>query len=383
MKFRRSQLKYLLVFLITCFTQVQLDALGATCTYECKAGEYIRQSVCTKCDKEFIANYLVGLLGGHTDVYSESKKYYCEKYKVSVQRDEDKPCDDKVKKQAYGHNIRECAGGTVANSDYSGCVEAEDKSKNYSGCVDPAPDELLAGNIGVLCKRGYFLPDGSRKCCPCNDTNLNKIKDILEKNFASTGFDVSRAYCPDKCLAWFNENTTSCVQFCEEPKTVNANHTACVTKTTVTSSSEQSTTEATEISCPDGQVEKNGKCVAAKACAAGQIWNPQTGKCEACNSHVEWINYANENRMFCPGVTNTKLPVLQQLKKCPKGAWPNTGLTGCDCRWGTKDGDTCKNMTISASDLQYGPKGKSAPLVEQCWTKSTPTTYKKCMGFDD
>lgn len=135
--------------------------------------------------------------------------------------------------------------------------------------------------------------------------------------------------------------------------------------------------------CPSGQVEENNKCVTPIMCVAGQIWNSQAGKCEACTSKAEWINYAEENRMYCPGVRDTNLPVLQQLKKCPNGAWPNASLTDCDCRWGTKDGDTCKNMSISANDLQYGPNGKSAPLFKQCWTKSTPATYKKCMGFDD
>lgn len=86
--------------------------------------------------------------------------------------------------------------------------------------------------------------------------------------------------------------------------------------------------------------------------------------------------------MYCPEVRDTSLSVYKQFKKCPKGAWPNHDFSDCDCRWGTKDGDRCKNITISATDLQYGPKGKSAPLFKQCWTKSTEATYKKCMGFD-
>ena len=361
----RCATKVVLAFFVMCFTHVRLDA--ATCTYECNAGYYVLQGVCKECNEEFIANYLVGVLGAHSDVYSAAKKYYCEHHKVSVSKDADKPCSNDIKKKAYGHNIRECAGGMVANTTHSGCVEAEDTSKNYSGCVDPAPEEMVAGGTGVICKAGYFLPDGSRKCCPCNDKNLEKIKTILEKNFASTGFDVSKAYCPDNCLAFFDENTTSCVQFCEEPKSINNNHTACVTKTTVTSTttSSSTTTETKTLVCPAGQVWVNGQCV-------------------LCTSKAVWISYANENRMYCPGVTDTSLPILQQLKNCPKGAWPNSDLTDCDCRWGTKakNGDSCQG-TLYHDDLYYGPDGKNTKLFKQCWTKVSEKAYKKCMGFDN
>ena len=115
------------------------------------------------------------------------------------------------------------------------------------------------------------------------------------------------------------------------------------------------------------------------------------GKRVKCNSNTNWVQYANEHRMYCPGVyfndpqfNNIVNKPLLQLKKCPSGSWPNDDLTGCVCAYkGTMKDDKCENMQLSNDDLYYGPKGKNAPLHKQCWTKTTDAAYKACMGSDN
>ena len=276
--------------------------------------------------------------------------------------------------------VKTCAKGTqiVSNNGQSCVTCPSGKSKDYTECeqlettddkIKKLADRTLSCNAGfyMMTKQEYIgrLQDNSSKSSLGNQTTS-----LEQVPYCMSCFDYGTNYsgykCPGVASRYLDEEEHG-KEYCPSGQvTTRENPTTCIDKPTSSSStsySEQTTSESTSLTCPAGQVWVNGACV-------------------LCTSNPGWVNYANENRMFCPGVTNTKLPVLQQLKKCPKGAWPNTGLTGCDCRWGTKDGDTCKNMTISASDLQYGPKGKSAPLFKQCWTKSTPATYKKCMGFD-
>lgn len=160
----------------------------------------------------------------------------------------------------------------------------------------------------------------------------------------------------------------------------------CEGKADTTSSSEQTTTETTEPEFFYGKVNTSGLVGMGKAtCDAGQVWD--NGKCVSCTSKSEWVNYANENRMYCAGVKNISVIGLQlqdQLTKCPAGMWPTDGLKDCECGYGlTKKFGKCVG-SLSYDDMYYGPHGKNAPLFKQCWTKSYDSkAYKKCMGFDN
>ena len=130
-------------------------------------------------------------------------------------------------------------------------------------------------------------------------------------------------------------------------------------------------------------------------CKAGTVWF--NGACTPCTSNVAWVNYAKENRLYCPGGSFlNSARIIEQIDTCPKGMKPNATLSGCDCIWGIKDVTTCninkipkekcnicKDVVLSFDDLKYGPLGKNAPLFKQCWTKVTEKAYKKCMGFDN
>ncbi len=121
-----------------------------------------------------------------------------------------------------------------------------------------------------------------------------------------------------------------------------------------------------------------------QSCDAGNVYTD--GQCTPCNSKTEWINYANENRMYCPGIKDVSVVGLQvkdQIKKCPKGMWPNSDLSDCDCAYGlTKRNGKCIG-SLRYEDMYYGPEGKNTPLFKQCWTKVSEKSYKKCMGFDN
>lgn len=68
---------------------------------------------------------------------------------------------------------------------------------------------------------------------------------------------------------------------------------------------------------------------------------------------------------------------------CPDGA--RGTYPDCECMYSgtmSKDETKCENMTLNKDDLQYGPDGRNAKLHKQCWTKTKPADYKKCMLFD-
>ena len=117
------------------------------------------------------------------------------------------------------------------------------------------------------------------------------------------------------------------------------------------------------------------------------------GQWVACNSHQEWVDFAKEARMFCPGIlvskdSNGNYPgPLKQLKKCPPYKWPNEKLDDCECIYEhVNNDDECKPKVLSHADIYYGPLGKEGTkgaLHKQCWTKRTKSAYRKCMGFDN
>ena len=126
-----------------------------------------------------------------------------------------------------------------------------------------------------------------------------------------------------------------------------------------------------------------------KVCSKGYVY--LNNQCTLCTSNPAWIKIANEWRMYCSGVTKGQLltnpngPLVnQQLTKCPNGSWPNDKLDDCVCAYGgTMKNGKCEGMKLSKKDLYYGPKGATAPLYKQCWTKITDNAYKVCMGFDN
>ena len=130
-----------------------------------------------------------------------------------------------------------------------------------------------------------------------------------------------------------------------------------------------------------------------KSCDDGHVY--VNGECVSCASHQEWIDFAKEARMYCPGGEVPKdsngnyLGPLKQLKKCPPLEEPNENLDKCVCMYrGTRDANTgkCVVKSLSHEDIYYGPLGKEGTkgaLHKQCWTKRTKSAYRKCMGFDN
>ena len=338
--------------------------------------------------------------------------------------------------------VKTCAKGTeIVNSDMTGCIKCQSgKSKNYTECerlettddkIKKLADRTLSCNAGfyMMTKQEYIgrLQDNSSQSSLGNQTtSLEQVPYCMScfdwgnnhsygyrcpgvKNKKLTDKEQGKEYCPSGQVT-LREDPTTCVdkpvtsvtcksgeylpakeQKCKSCKGL-GDHIYCPGDTYKPSTKDDqgyysckdtyvADSGHTKCVCPSGKVEENNKCVVPIACVAGNVWSK--GKCAACDSNTEWSEYLNENRMYCPEVRDTSLSVYKQFKKCPKGAWPNHDFSDCDCRWGTKSGDRCKNITISATDLQYGPNGKGAPLFKQCWTKSTEATYKKCMGFDD
>ena len=124
--------------------------------------------------------------------------------------------------------------------------------------------------------------------------------------------------------------------------------------------------------------------IGKQSCDAGNVYTD--GQCTPCVSKPAWVEYAQEYRMYCPGIQNVSVIGLQikdQIKKCPNGAFPNADLTDCECGYGlTKQAGKCVG-SVSEEYMYYGPEGKNAPLFKQCWTKVSEKAYKKCMGFDN
>ena len=124
------------------------------------------------------------------------------------------------------------------------------------------------------------------------------------------------------------------------------------------------------------------------SCAPGYI-EIGGGNCQACTSKSEWVEFAQNYRFYCAGMGNynENQPYMQQqVKKCPKGEWPNANLSGCECGWKKyrkSDGTCLSNITFTKDDLYYGPQGPNAPVNKQCWTKNSAEAYKRCMGWDD
>ncbi len=178
--------------------------------------------------------------------------------------------------------------------------------------------------------------------------------------------------CPSG--AHFNENNSKCLNENGEviaPTTANNNN-----------QNNNSTSSTSQFNILNPNLS-SAKLLTSVKCGKGEVWFNQ--QCTSCTSNIAWKNYAQENRFYCPGGEwGIGTTVLAQLKKCPRGSWPNNDLTGYDCAYkGTMKDGKCENMQLSNDDLYYGPKGKNAPLHKQCWTKTTDAAYKACMGFDN
>ena len=116
-------------------------------------------------------------------------------------------------------------------------------------------------------------------------------------------------------------------------------------------------------------------------CKKGEVWFNQ--QCTPCTANPLWIQYAKEARVFCPGGDDLGFKKLvEQLQVCSAGARPNANLDGCECMYGaTNEDGSCASITITQDQLRCGPNGCSVPKEQQCWTRTTKESYKKCMGF--
>ena len=280
--------------------------------------------------------------------------------------------------QTEDMGLTKCKDTQIVSINLQNCIDCVSGTrKNYAECT-PLKEEddviLTKANRSFSCDSGFYLMskdeyigrliDNSTKSSLGNETtNLESITPCM--SCFDYGTNTSYGYrCPGIGPVSLGEKEQG-KYYCQNGQvTTRDNPSQCVDRPSTTTSS-STTTETKTLVCPAGQVWVNGQCV-------------------LCTSKAVWISYANENRMYCPGVTDTSLPILQQLKNCPKGAWPNSDLTDCDCRWGTKakNGDSCQG-TLYHDDLYYGPDGKNTKLFKQCWTKVSEKAYKKCMGFDN
>lgn len=282
--------------------------------------------------------------------------------------------------------ITMCKSNQIVNSNGQSCIDCPSgEHKDFTECKpleqsDDGSDKISQlANRTLSCNPGFYmmtkqeyigrLKDNSTQSSLGNQTT--KLEDVP---YCMSCFDWGTNYSYGyKCPGVPNTKLTDKEQgkeYCTGGKvTTRENPNTCIDKPS-SSSSQSSSSPSSEQSTTE-------------FCPAGQVW--VNGACQLCTSQVMWINYAQENRMYCPGVTDSSLPILKQLKKCPRGAWPNATLSDCDCKYGLKmvgNNERCAGQ-ISSNDLYYGPNGKDAQLFKQCWTKVSEKAYKKCMGFDN
>lgn len=319
-----------------------------------------------------------------------------------------------------------CPGGTFSTGmpypqGFVDCRSQSTDEKGYGAKSDMKKCEQKTAK----CDSGYYMPAGSDTCTSCEYLDRTQGNWVCPggwffvKEAAATGIEkcndkqipnhrtgMDKCYdCPNNLVAniktvnWKDKDDmppyTLCVPDANLDKVTTKNEDQ-VWGYSSTDFADTSLTKVTLSNIPKvGPIvsptlnwfggissSSSGQSTSGSTCPAGQVW--VNGACVLCTSNPGWVNYAKENRLYCPGVTDTSKPILQQLNKCPKGMWPNATLTDCDCGFNLNkntSNDGCVG-NLSQDDMYYGPLGKSAPLFKQCWTKVSEKAYKKCMGFD-
>ena len=353
-----------------------------TCTHECDAGYYFTKGKCTKCTAEFMKE----------KKYDE-KTSYCKEFGVEVTfetgNDIAARCEaalEKVELQSY---VVACKNGYKAKSDYTGCVKECPSGTKLSAdgktCEQtcPAGTELVENKCWVKIKDdgGYnplINPDNLKMSgkAYCNIGSYIPGKQALKEEIAKaqkTGTAVKICktctelpevyYCPSIKETSIILDEWLGVKECPSGKKRDDSATKCFDVNNDTGGTDTSTTSSNVSPCEAGQVRFNGQCI-------------------ACTTHPAWVQFAKEARVYCPGGDTQGAPIVQQLQFCSAGARPNATLSGCECMYGkTTSKGLCESIKITKEQLKCGPNGCSVPKEQQCWTRNTPESYKKCMGF--
>ena len=430
-----TQLKRCLVF-FAYFIVFDMSVIADTYTCPekyCEAGYYVFGGECEKCNDVFISAH------GY-----DSFKNYCASHtsKYTIKYDNILPlreCNEYV-----SYKIQKCDGDQIANENYSGCMDdktseytecedptgiiagtpvrnckagyflprnsqkcckCSDKNLNKAGlsydvkfaaCINPSCSAHISDKSQCVykCPEGTE-PDKNHKTCEsirkfvCGagtsvniDLNTKKlqnsftlkaglyVKKLRDIDLTETLVDIcgscadstvnNNQYCPGVTTITEIKDTVQGVKDCESGSSSTPDN----GRSTCNQGNNQSSATSSNVSpCNVGQVRFNGQCI-------------------ACTTHPAWVQFAKEARVYCPGGDTQGAPVVQQLQFCSAGARPNATLSGCECMYGkTTSKGLCESIKITKEQLKCGPNGCSVPKEQQCWTRNTPDSYKKCMGF--
>ena len=299
--------------------------------------------------------------------------------------------------QPFVSGIRDCRekniGGSVhyeadPNGGYYKCHEYSTLGSSYFlSCTSKQFYRYRKGTYTYIDLEQYRKQDS-------DDVYINAMEIGIDECIDCTSLPADEI-CDDSprseftVLNDFNEpNNRRGVKKCPDGTKANDERTECIADTSNSADSNNAffswTNRITNTNWANrviGNIKFNFN--AKSGCDEGQVF--VSNQCLSCTANADWIQYAQENRVYCPGGDGTGKTIIQQLKKCPAGSWPNSALTGCVCMYGgAMNNNKCEGINLSADDLKCGSSGcGNKPVVKQCWTKSDSALYKKCMGFDN
>ncbi len=303
--------------------------------------------------------------------YSRAQGAYC-------------PGGDYKKTPGVESGVKKCKEDQIVDDSMTSCTTCKSgKHKSYTECTELTDNDTIVTNLAnrknLSCPESYYMI-----------TREDYIRALENASKQHSSWSTSESleevpYCLP-CFKWheypwYNYRCPGVPS--TYLKTYEQGKIDCTNGQVTTKESPSKCIEAPKETEKEKEPEKENKDKEYK-CEKGKVYTD--GACTACISKDELLNYARENRMYCPGiniVSATEPKLKDQIKTCPKGAFPKNDLTDCACAYGlTKQLGRCVGE-LSYEDMYYGPEGKNAPLFKQCWTKTYAKSYKKCMGFDD
>ena len=228
----------------------------------------------------------------------------------------------------------QCLSGKTPNSSHTQCV-----SQSGGGQTQCVSGQYYTSNTCKDCPTGFSASDTDatkkEQCYTVVDGTKLYYKSIkcdpgtyLKKSSGSCSACADGYVCYGGTY-WTSTTQDQGLKTCPSGKIPNANQTGCTDKENY----------GTVVNCEPGEYLPAG-----------------LGRCRKCS----------DNKKYCPGGQLTSSTTDQGLIDCPYGATANSGHTSC-------------NFTLNQNRLKFGPKGKSTPFTNQCWTLINTYDYAKCV----